>query len=185
MPAELPCEPHGEPDAGLSHWPLCSCRQRVRPLRRGRLPTRLEWIGDDLLQPVQPALRFLPELGHQPAVRRLRVPTGEARRTNARPPAPRLSQHQLRHARASLTSHSQIPRSGRPYLNTLTPSRIRPSAPPRIHPMRLPALPQELRRMATSRTDEGVPGSCVAEIDAATAVALQLRHEDHRLAALT
>ncbi len=31
----------------------------------------LEWIGDDLLQPVQPALRLLPELGHQPAARRL------------------------------------------------------------------------------------------------------------------
>ena len=37
MPAELPCEPHGEPDAGLSHWPLCSCRQRSSPTSARRI----------------------------------------------------------------------------------------------------------------------------------------------------
>ncbi len=38
LPPELPCEPHGERDAGPPHRPVCTGRQRLRPLRRGRLP---------------------------------------------------------------------------------------------------------------------------------------------------
>src|SRR5208337_3996131 len=62
VPTQLPREPHREQDESLQNRTLRDRQQPFCPLRRGTMPARQPWFGNDLLQLVQPALRLLPEL---------------------------------------------------------------------------------------------------------------------------
>ena len=68
--------------------------------RGGGWPPGAARIGHDLLQPVQPALCLLPELGHQPAARGQGDDAGDAGGLHAGTAGRGLSQHQLRDAGA-------------------------------------------------------------------------------------
>jgi hypothetical protein len=143
LPARLRRGSPGGPLGRLQDGAAGRGAQRVPAPRRGGLPARVERLGHDLLRALQPALRLLPELRHQPdgppGPGGARSAGARDRGPHARAAGGRLPQREPRHARARGAAGAGVARGGGPW-RTLVATRVQHQC------IRFPGEPRAARR---------------------------------------